>query len=357
MVRQCNPNNPKANNPKYICNHITGRWNIKKLKSKKKSCNPNNPKANNPNYYCNKKTNRWNLKKNNRSKKKNKRKIRVKEIDRSGYYAPVRNYRCMENLSNNEEDNIIRCSRDIKGLKIDSEIGRGSFGVVYKGSGIINNKRVPVAIKVIKDVDLNDIYDEVEYSYYMSETNIGPKMYDAFFYKQGNNYIQILIMEPFDMSVSNALDTLSKDKQKKIISKVIKLLEKQIYDYNLECLDIKPANFVYRKQGDIVRMIDFGRDWCTLNKSKSKKKKDMILLMMIVQFLIMCKEWTKIDHIAMKVALNNKIYKNRYNHIDDVDEVLKTDDHLYQIYDHYVKATDGDEFKDVLGELDDFMKI
>ena len=79
MSKVCNENNPKAKDPKYICNHATGNWVLKSgsigkkllngggekksIKSvQKKVCNNNLPKAKDPKYICNPATGVWVLK-------------------------------------------------------------------------------------------------------------------------------------------------------------------------------------------------------------------------------------------------------------------------------------------------------
>lgn len=347
-ARVCNPKNKKSTNKHYVCNTITGRWNkIKKLRSKGK-CNPDLKKAKDSNYICNTKTGRWN--KRARSKKKARSKMKIPIV----YMAPVRNYRCSEKIKSDLVSNITKCSRNVLDLKVGDKLGSGSFGVIYKGSGIIldesgKEKNIPLAIKVIKDANLDEIYDEVEYSYYMGEVGLGPLMYDAYFYKSKTEYVQILIMEPFDMSVSDALEYETIRTQKNILRHVMDLLHKQIYEYGLECLDVKPGNFVYRKNGCVVRLIDFGRDWCTFNDKMTPHQKDMIYLMMLIQFYYLAKDYT--SDTALDVFNEDSLFADRMDYIDEMDKMCETNDSIDQIYNHYLDVYDKQDLIDMLYKL------
>lgn len=65
-MRRCNDQNPKAQDPDYVCNPATGRWVLRRRlvvageRNKEKTCNPSSWKARSIEYRCNPATGRWN---------------------------------------------------------------------------------------------------------------------------------------------------------------------------------------------------------------------------------------------------------------------------------------------------------
>lgn len=287
-----------------------------------KTCNQKLAKATDPRYICNPETGRWNLKKNLKTKAKAKAKTKAKTktnipIDRKKYKLPVRNYRCPG--FNSITNDISNCSQKLTDIKFISLIGQGGYGKVYSGTAKYKNlpkfrthrlvsirraalrneilpskiklkspETIKVAIKIIEDVILSEMNKEIEFSYYMDESKLGPKVYDAFFVKKitqtGNNirhtYTQYIIMEPFDMNVEDAITGNKIDKKTKydVIKQMLVLAKKQIYDYGLICYDMKPPNFLYNVETNKVKIIDFGVDFCTSIGSNRKVNKTQVKL-------------------------------------------------------------------------------
>lgn len=77
-LRNCNPRHPKASDPDYECNMITGRWNKKKVEKRVEANTPHIPCsmrskfADDPNYECNHRTGRWIKKRQNKVSEKEK---------------------------------------------------------------------------------------------------------------------------------------------------------------------------------------------------------------------------------------------------------------------------------------------
>jgi hypothetical protein len=172
-------------------------------------------------------------------------------------------------------------------------LGEGSYGAVYnvvlqRGRG----KSVQVALKIMEIGEKNKNKALVEESVVeilngrrMSKANIGPKIYDEFFYtedkclcsRQKPREFVFIIMEKFQGSVSQFLwsePSMSKkwDKYATLKSKGIAIrkmmsLTKRMIGKNLYCWDIKPGNFVINAYGTTakkikVKMIDFGGQFC-----------------------------------------------------------------------------------------------
>lgn len=230
-------------------------------------------------------------------------------------------------------------------------IGSGSFGVVYKGTAeereyitkrvgremvtdeIINI--VDVAIKVIDDLDITDVHKEVEYSYYMGEIGVGPKVYDTFFvddkyFGGGKKYTQVIIMEYFDTNCYKALKSSLPQKDKlKIVMDMINLIKKQ-QNHGIYCYDIKPLNFVYRIKDKKVRMIDFGIDFCS-NKLPKKSNIESILDLLVIQLA----HTSPRDPDTQYIYEKNKRFKNRLKNIDRLFKELLLNKDINRTFHHY----------------------
>ena len=165
-----------------------------------------------------------------------------------------RNYKC-SGVNTNSADTLYRCSRNIKQIKLNKRVADSSFGAIYSGTGIYNNKEIPIIIKIIhghytdktRASALNELFDEVDYGYMMGELGIGPIVYDAFYidnpddtyYPNENNIIQYIIMEYgndlYDLLNDNAFPTFIKIKA---INKMIEIIYYLVFELKMYCFDI-----------------------------------------------------------------------------------------------------------------------
>jgi hypothetical protein len=188
-----------------------------------------------------------------------------------------KNFEC--ELHDTEASTIKQCS-NIKIHKIiDKELGRGTYGVIYPVIVQFGSQDITLILKKIsktfnkkkeQDNFIKDMYDEVDYSYEMGKNKIGPRVYDAFFYQNGDLVNQYILMEKFDTSVANWIlsnnSKLSSTNCAFVGIKMLDLLHKQIFIMNTYCGDIKTDNFVINFDPLVVKMIDFGIDWCSTLK-------------------------------------------------------------------------------------------
>ena len=186
------------------------------------------------------------------------------------------NYEC--NKLDTEEETIKQCA-SIEIDEIISEIvGDGTFGMVFPIVANIGGKKETLVVKKItskfrnsseKDQVIKNMYYEVDYSYKMGLSELGPIIYDAFYYETKKKIHQYIIMEKFDMSVSRWIQlknqTFTKHNCNLVVQNMLDLLHKQIFEIGLYCYDIKPDNYVINLVPIKVRMIDFGIDWCNSN--------------------------------------------------------------------------------------------
>lgn len=211
---------------------------------------------------------------------------------------------------------------DYKNINISDEIGKGSYGVVYKGTYEIK-KTINVALKMVeidpdKENAEDDFYQEISLSLLMSKYSIGPNVYKVF---KTDSHKGIIIMDYFPFSFDKVLlmndipdyhDTIIK-----LINKAIDLLYIQIFDLNVFCSDIKPENFVVTSDYSDIKMIDFGSDWCT----KNLKYKSMLyyFITLLIQFMFMIIR--KTDDMNFFVPFfKNDLFMN-YNNQDYINEL------------------------------------
>ena len=208
--------------------------------------------------------------------------------------------RCKRTTTSNDYTQILNeCSINTKGISLieNGMLGSGTFGSVF----LANYNGIQVAIKVIKqklDVDtanddtLENLLWEVEYSYQMASQNIGPEIYDAFytFDEDSNEILCFILMEKFDGSVEGMYAKgLSPQDCVYIHTEMLRMLHSQIFENQLLCSDIKPENFVIKKNNYTykVRMIDFGAGWCKMQKNEINQYLELFYVSVCIQLCMM----------------------------------------------------------------------
>ncbi len=187
--------------------------------------------------------------------------------------------------SNDVKEIVSRCG----GITLSEILGKGSFGIVYKGKDSYNRD---IAVKVIKTKDLDNVVYEIEYSATMGRCNIGPKIYGSFFIEDNpDNFIGFLVMEPFSSSIDKTYASLPIEMIQTIHEKAFDILYELIIEQEVFCSDVKPNNFVckFDDNGEIVvRMIDFGTDYCSKDLDTNVyKNKHIFLIVVIIQMIIL----------------------------------------------------------------------
>jgi serine/threonine protein kinase len=209
--------------------------------------------------------------------------------------------RCKRTTTTNDYTQILNeCSTNAKGISLieNGILGSGTFGSVF----LANYNGTQIAIKVIKQQlntdTTNDIIEsllwEVEYSYQMASQNIGPKIYDAFytFDEESNEILCFILMEKFDGSVEGMYAKgLSAQDCVYIHTEMLKILHAQIFENKLLCSDIKPENFVIKKDNHTrtykVRMIDFGAGWCKMQKNEINQYLELFYVSVCIQLCML----------------------------------------------------------------------
>ena len=134
---------------------------------------------------------------------------------------------------------------------------------------------------------------EVQIAYEMGKSEIGPKVSSAFYVV--NEYVgvvsQYIFMEKFDGSLRSYFKKIYTQEELSIAGSVIvqmkALLKKQIFTEHLYCADIKPDNYVYKKQdqGILVKMIDFGH-LCSKEPKTQEEQEDFYVLDLLQLFAL-----------------------------------------------------------------------
>lgn len=223
------------------------------------------------------------------------------------------------------------CMETIQTIGDPVVINNGSYGILLR----FNTVNESIAIKFIfnistdpSDQKFSNMENELAFTYFMSENEIGPKVFDTFYYNidydelnslpqlknifkiitthfdnKGKTYrqllpikrngklpveIQCIVMKSYDNDCDTVLSdiNINVDTKIKILNQMNELIIKQI-NLPLYCYDIKPGNFVVNiaQNGDVdVKMIDFGADFCTEKQIYIGYKNDEIVPHLNINF-------------------------------------------------------------------------
>jgi len=261
-------------------------------------------------------------------------------------------WRCDTDFGENVQNTLESCLN--KKIKLGELIGSGTYGQVY----LAKYNNIKCAIKIVTPMQnqtheelIEDMEHEVEYNVYMASRNIGPKIYSAFYVMNRRRIECFIIMEAFEGSVGKMYDKLSLDNITLINAKMRQLLHKQVFDYNMYCTDLKPDNCVARiKNGTyIVRLIDFGRNFCNINKlNPIYENAEKFYLIMLVQLMLLSYHNIRKHHKDAAYTLSpfledpifKKSYKNGYINGDFKNYLLKIYNYNMNetiVHSHYAK--------------------
>lgn len=250
------------------------------------------------------------------------------------------------------------CSLVFNNVQLLKELGSGTYGTVYNAQGTYKSKKYSFAVKEIRNVLLQNINDEYNYSIYMSNMKLGPRVFDGFYFlqnsfikksktkkqiPQGTYCTQYIFMEKYHENVTNLfLDKkLSPNDIKIILKKMIKLLFNKIFFSNVICYDIKPSNFVFKiidKQIDI-RLIDFG-EFCEPNRL-TENKRIAIFILLMVQLAFNIKFLNPNIQKELKIFNTSELFKNRLKYINLCFNELETNELMFRNYSHYIRKTNS----------------
>jgi hypothetical protein len=273
-------------------------------------------------------------------------------------FLPSRNYRCqfVQDRNMSDQEIVNQCSNNIRRIKLGEKLGEGSFGIVYKARGLyipelerrtgpkgaMESKKVDFAVKFIKNMSEDEMVKEINFSYYMSETGLGPKMYDAFYFfnELNNSLTQVIFMEYFDTDCDKALKNrdFKQDRKQSICAQMLELIYLQYFEAGLICIDMKPGNFVYRVADNKVKIIDFGEDFCRSNNDGKFSNDDLQLIysVILLQIYILSYEFSGGNRRILKPFTDNRFFPNSARIQQAIAEYLNKNDLLNQVFTWYV---------------------
>jgi len=235
-------------------------------------------------------------------------------------------------------------------IQFGQKIGSGGYGQVYEATGRLSDGGlVNLAIKTMELPDtrqnVEDSMTEVEYAVFMSSLGIGPKVYGARWLRltRPKRFIQVITMDRYDLDCGEAITEFSIrhqfDKIEPILFKMVGLLKKQM-NQGLLCVDVKPNNYIYKKDTQEVRMIDFGSYFCKYDKRDFTPK----FLLLLCQISLMSQYFVpNISSIKKKYmkkiretfAKRKAIYSINQNSIDEMLYVGQRNKLIRDVLVHY----------------------
>lgn len=182
-------------------------------------------------------------------------------------------------------------SKKFKNVQFTKKLGSGAFGQVYSADCEYENKKIQVAVKYIDLVNDNmkEYGMDEEYNVFkkMSELNLSPCLYEGLqFQTQRESKREksiLLIMEKYDFDCQTVMvsNDFTYEVKRDVLYQMIKIIF-QMVSNGFSCIDAKLLNFMFRKDGQIVKMIDFG-EYCTCDTKKIHEK---------IRFIQKCNNYT-----------------------------------------------------------------
>jgi serine/threonine protein kinase len=215
---------------------------------------------------------------------------------------------------------INKCSK-CKIINISNKSINGSYGSIYFGKSKSGKN---IAIKVIKVIKkkIKNTLSEVNFYLLMDKNKIGPKIYDIFFITDNfNNYVQFILMEQGDASLSNVFisNHYSIEQKKIIVFNMINVIKIQFLKLHLYCTDVKPDNFILFKKNLSVKAIDFGKHFCNLKKLPKPFKRNQLKLFtmtMLLQIFMMIHNFSNIPLPFLSPFFNDDMFLILFENID-----------------------------------------
>lgn len=175
-------------------------------------------------------------------------------------------------------------SKKFKNVQFKKKLGSGAFGQVYSADCEYENKTIQVAVKYIgieNDVMKEHYGMDDEYTVFekMSKLNLSPCLYEGLRFKTKNSKEKkgmLLIMEKYDFDCRTVMvsNDFTYEVKRDVLYQMIKIIF-QMVSNGFSCIDAKLLNFMFKKEGQIVKMIDFG-EYCTCDTKKIHEEIDFI---------------------------------------------------------------------------------
>lgn len=180
-------------------------------------------------------------------------------------------------------------------ISTNKKIGFGSYGSIYKSVDRENVhwavKRVNLALGARRESSLKTLAREAYYYKLFGVNGIGPRLYEDEYYFYVDKTYGYIVMELAEGSLKEFITRscpLTPELQSDIEDKVRTLLIKSIR-MGVTCVDQKPGNILYRKDGSIL-LTDFGADFCyEIDKERIRHAETPpLLLFLMISLMAHC---------------------------------------------------------------------
>lgn len=275
----------------------------------------------------------------------------LNKAKQSDYYFDIVSYY-------NDEDVINKWINEKSGaknkIKMHGIIGAGSFGQIIdsiyyskNGSAATVVKKIVTNIKYADKEKIKrkvrNIVLEIKYSIYMGQYNVGPTIYEAFYTQNRETLTCYIVMEKFDSSIESIYYLPVSIKEYDVVhNSMLSLLEKQVFELSMYCTDIKPENYVIKRNGKHtkIRSIDYGTDWCIANKMPREfVRKEYFFCTVLIQLCL--KIYIHIDKKYVDILgsfYRNKIIINCTNNFRNFTK-------LRNVMVNVISSPDGEQIK------------
>ena len=174
--------------------------------------------------------------------------------------------------------------------------------------------------KITSEAEIKELKQSVNNILFMSENNLGPKIYDVQYTAEKNI---IYVMEKFQMDLdeyigqitSNVMSTNTYNKIANTLANQTNVILIKMAARNLVCIDIKPLNVVLNIENGLpdIRFIDVDADWC------SKKDKFTIGINSLLQNMGYSEEDSLgLVYKIMLVLFANHLQDIQFNYLHEI---------------------------------------
>ena len=188
----------------------------------------------------------------------------------------------------------------------NDEIGQGGYGTVYRCTE--KNTGNNFALKIFEiegDAGRDQNRKEAALQLFFSRNNVGPTVPNNFYFEDAN--FSYIVMELMDGTVASYIKAYLNDSEwDKLETSIFKLMNMQMQQLGMICVDQKPQNMLFKKNPFKVVLSDFDAKFCcSTNPSSSCVDKCKIVYppewnLTWFQVSVMCKELDPRNRLMFK---------------------------------------------------------
>ena len=259
----------------------------------------------------------------------------------------------------------------IKNIQEINFISSGSFNDVYKVCAKVDNKIQFFALRKSKEIlrsqeEVKNFKNSIEiYNKLISLDISVAKLYDYNEPKIYKRTFQLLELAENDLYGFITDTKIAEIHKLKCIDQIINIINK-LYDNNIWCIDIKPANIVVKKINNHYKVLLIDIDDCILNDNH-KYSKEITVFQILIILSTMFDYKTRQDnfYLLCKLMSESKLCKKDYFNLAEILKYEKQQDYEYFI--HYLASIkhyqphnlqrSKDIFNQFVGQYDKILSI